>query len=268
MSKFIKLSKSDFNLYMNDLKSMSLPFELHVNNNSLTIYEDGFAYYTSDSIEKEEEDIELNHLRFIFAVKAHVEQKIKEKILIPKRLFKQRINFFDPGKRRTGSTRDAVEVDIDSAYWETAYKENVVSGPIYRYGKTVPKKVRLMALGSLAKRTTVYVFDGKKMKRDRILRNPGTEYFWNKICKTVADVMTTVAAEIPDKNYYFYWVDAIFVSKSKSNAVKKMFAIAGYDYKTKKVEKITFSKKEIVVDKRKFAIADKTNRDKFLELIS
>lgn len=272
--KLIKLSKKDFNAQMRLLKSLSYKFELHVNNNSLTLHDGTFAYYTSDAIENNDEDISLNHIRFISSVKSHVKQKIKDGILTPSKL-KHKISYFDSGIRRQGHTTDCTEVDIDSAYWETAYKLKVISGRIYRYGKTVPKKIRLIALGTLAKRTTIYKFDGKKLIKDRVELDKETEYFWNLICKQVSDIMTTVSASLPEKDYYFYWVDAIFVSRKVEFKVKSIFAKLGYGYKTKQVKRITFGRKKITVsdsnrveDDRVFAISDGGTNKKFLEMIS
>ncbi len=254
------------------LKKLHYKFELHVNNNSLTLYDGTFTYYTSDAIDKEEEDISLNHINFIASVKSHVRMKIRDGKLTPGKM-KHKISYFDTGNRRHGSTTDCVEVDIDSAYWETAYKLKVISGRIYRYGKTVPKKIRLIALGTLAKRTTIYKFDGKTLVKDKIEVDKETEYFWNLICKSVSDVMTTIGASIDDKNYYFYWVDAIFVSKKSEQEVKDIFSKLGYAYKTKPLKKITFGTKKITVsesgkDNREFAVSDGSGKAKFLEMIS
>lgn len=272
--KLIKLSKKDFNTQMNTLKELGHKFELYVNNNSITLYDRTYFYYTSDAIENGEDDISLNHIRFISSVKAHVKQKIKDGKLTPEKI-KHKISYFDSGTRRMGSTTDCVEVDIDSAYWEAAYKLKIISGRIYRYGKTVPKKIRLIALGTLAKRTTIYKFDGKKLIKDRIELDKETEYFWNMICKSVSDIMTTVSASLDEKDYYFYWVDAIFVSKKVEQEVKNIFAKLGYGYKTKAVKRITFGRKKIVVsdssrveDNREFAISDGGTNKKFLDLIN
>ncbi len=272
--KLIKLSKKDFNAQMKLLKELHYKFELHVNNNSLTLDDGTFSYYTSDAIENNDEDISLNHIRFISSVKAHVKQKIKEGKLTPGKI-KHKINYFDSGIRRHGFTTDCSEVDIDSAYWETAYKLKIISGRIYRYGLKVPKKIRLIALGTLAKRTTIYKFDGKKMVKDRVEVDLETEFFWNKICKEVSDIMTTVSASLDEKDYYFYWVDAIFVSKKVEQEVKEIFSMLGYTYKTKPLKRITFGRKKITVsvsnnikEDREFAISDGSQKAKFLEMIS
>ncbi len=252
-----RFSKKDFEEYKKELMEDGDPFVLHENNNSKALFHDVFKVETSDAIENDE-FISRKDLKFIGDVKKHVQDRIDSKKLIPRtrKLKKLNITFFDPGTRRRGSTTDCVEIDIDSAYWDTAYKLSppIISERLWRKGNRKPKKIRLMALGVLAKFTTIYEFDGKTLEKTGEEINRKTEYFWNLVCKNVSDVMTTLSAGVDSDYYYFYWVDAIFVSKKAESQVCEMLSAMGYKYKIKNIKKISFSKHEIMVDKRPFSI--------------
>jgi hypothetical protein len=235
----IKVDKQDFNDYKEELMGLGIPFTLYVNNMSSKI-EGGFCppHYTGDTLH-------LKHVAFIATVKRHVRKKIDTGKLVVGEPIKK-ANYFDPGTKRSGFVRNAYEVDIDSAYWDTAYMQKIISRNIHRYGLTVPKKVRLMALGSLGKKTAVFHFDGKKMNTMESVFDKDTCYFWDKVCAHVGDVMTTIASNISDHEYFFYWTDALFLRKSAVPDAKRMIRRAGYDFKVKKIDKITFSQKQIL----------------------
>lgn len=240
-SAMIKVEKEDFDSYKQSLIELKIPFTLYVNNMSSRI-EGGYCppHYTGDNLHSK-------HINFISTVKRHVKNKIETGRLVVGEPIKKAA-YFDPGNKRSGFVKNAYEVDIDSAYWDTAYKFKIISRAIYRYGLTVPKKVRLMALGSLGKKTSVYYFDGKKMNTMEPIFDKDTCYFWDKICAHIGDVMTTIASNIDNNDYFFYWTDALFVRKSAVTEVKRMVRKAGYNYKVEVIKKITFSERQIFFD--------------------
>lgn len=135
---------------------------------------------------------------------------------------------------------DLLEIDINGAYWETAYILGVISKSIYERGKEVDKKVRLAALGSLAKKKDVWIYDGKKMRRE-VIRSYQTENIWFAICKRVSDVMQE-AVKLIGKDFVFYWVDGIYIHNDKSllGSLISLFASYGYETKVKGIHSVVF----------------------------
>jgi hypothetical protein len=154
---------------------------------------------------------------------------------------------------------DLVEIDIDKAYWETAYLLGVVDRRIYKQGLAVDKKVRLAALGSLAKITERWVFDGKEMKKAKNERSYATENIWFAICRRVADAMQE-CVKIAADDFVFYWVDGIYI-RNKPNVLGEVMQCLnkwGYQSKSKNVRDVVFTGTHFVVqglvdeDKREF----------------
>ena len=159
--------------------------------------------------------------------------------------------YFAYGKRcRPGKMFDVVyNVDIKSAYWQTAYMMGLLSEEIYREGNDVSKiskKTRLAAIGSLAKKTTVYEYDGVKQ---RVLESKSeeTEFLWNIITSKVGNVLIDVSKSLKE-DLIFFWVDGIYLSsKSAANKAVSVFKKHGYDCQITKLESAEVTESHILV---------------------
>lgn len=155
----------------------------------------------------------------------------------------------DPGL--VGKTFDnVVEIDIDQAYWETAYQLGVISEDLYSIGSSdeISKRGRMVCLGSLAKKVNHYSFKGKQLIKQDIERSEETENIWFTICKRVSDVMLEITEKIgPD--YIFFWVDGIYVQNNPESIEKAQTIIAeyGYNSKVKPIFKIDCQEKFLFV---------------------
>lgn len=123
----------------------------------------------------------------------------------------------------------------------------------------VGKIVRLAALGSLARKTERWVYDGRMMRKLPTEANYATQNIWFAICKRVSDVMGQ-AAKIAGDDFIFYWVDGIYIKKNakKKKAIQDYFASVGYTSKTCVIPKIEFNDYSFIIpafdgkDKREF----------------
>ena len=142
-------------------------------------------------------------------------------------------------------------MDINQAYWETAYLLGIVSEKIYRTGSkgNISKQARLTALGSLAKKTYIHEFKGKTLIKTNVNKEPLLENLWFTICKRVSDVMHEVI-EVIGKDFIFYWVDGIYMENSTENVSKAMttFLNKGYTSKFKMIKQIFFHEKGFTVN--------------------
>lgn len=136
-------------------------------------------------------------------------------------------------------------IDIKSAYWQTAYGLGLITDAMYKKGNEVSKKTRLAAIGSLAKKTTTYSFDGKEQKL--ISKNyEETEFLWNIICNIVGDVLMD-ASSAAGEDFLFFWVDGIFIKEGAIDAVTNVFIKSGYEFSVKKLPGMLVRRKAIYV---------------------
>jgi hypothetical protein len=151
-----------------------------------------------------------------------------------------KVNDFNSGDK----VEDLVYIDINGAYWKTAYNLGVISSSIYKRGLDTDKVVRLAALGGLAKRKDIWRFNGKEFKKQKPIRSISTENIWFAICKRVSDVMSEVAKKI-GSNFVFYWVDGIYVKNDTATIaqISEMFLKYGYTTKMEYIPYVEFGER-------------------------
>lgn len=199
------------------LHDVGKPFKLIKSGNSYEL-KSGFWNETASR-----SGFTFKDLRFIKSVKQYVEKYGIAVDFIDKDYKAERIDYIKVGSFKPGETlTDLVCVDVDYAYWQTAYNLRIISKGIYERGlkEDISKVVRLAALGSLAKNKTIWDFDGKVFKREAVINSKTTENLWFAICKTVGDMMASISREVGD-DFVFYWVDGIYI-KDKSRALNKV----------------------------------------------
>lgn len=217
-----------------------IPFEFEVQNDTMSI-KSGMGSYTTRY-----KNYTIEEINFIKAVKHYI---IKNELQLKYAGRKNNpVMYFKYNKTlKPGQVFDkCVNIDLTSAYWETANMLGLLSKELYLQGKQVRKQVRLAAIGSLAKKKRVYVFDGVKQKLKYIQRNENTEFLWDIICDHVANVLLATAEAVGHK-FIFFWVDGIYVQKGAEGLVEKFFSHAGFGYKTNGLQKIEILNKNIYV---------------------
>lgn len=199
-------------------------------------------------------DYTIDELRFIKSVRRHV---IKTEVFLdPKfqenQVFSEDVHYVKVARVPFGKAfQNVCEVDIDQAYWETAFQLGMISEKIYASGSkgNISKKARLTALGSLARKTYKYKFKGKQILETSVESEPLLENLWFTICKRVSDVMHEVIKEL-GKDFIFYWVDGIYFNNTPENVSKAMnvFLKWGYNSKFKRINHIQFHTKGFTVN--------------------
>lgn len=131
-----------------------------------------------------------------------------------------------------------IEIDLDEAYWLMAKNKGVISEDIYEFGKkeagNLTKYGRLVALGSLAKKTYYYTFVNGMLRKKSVARK-WTENIWFTICAELAEIMTE-AEKIAGNTFSHYWVDGIYLLDPSDDIVfkiKQFFDSKGFNTKTK-----------------------------------
>jgi len=195
------------------------------------ITESNEYYYNANS------GLKMGELALIKAVKDYViKNNIKTKCN------RSKIQYIDKSTIKNGTyKKNLYEIDLKSAYWNFAYKNKFISKEIFERGnnkRNISKKARLISLGNLAKRRAFIEFDGFEFSKVIFESSDNTENIFFKVSRQVDMIMNQLKV-IADKNYLFYWVDAIFVNSEKAkNEIEEFLKAENIEFKTILINKI------------------------------
>lgn len=231
------------------LMAMNKEYTIKVVNGNYELISDLFWHKTF-----KKGDYTMDELKFIKKVRHYVVKNeiYLKPIFIDNQVFVDDVHYVKVARVPIGKTYSNVcEVDIDQAYWETAYQLGIINSAIYTEGSkgNISKKARLTALGSLAKKKYHYKFVGDKVVDTIIEKEPLLENLWFTVCKRVSDVMHKVIFEL-GSDFIFYWVDGIYFKNTPENVQKamKVFIDNGYNSKFKRINQIHFHQRGFTVN--------------------
>lgn len=165
------------------------------------------------------------------ALKYLSSHKIKQIKWAPSIIYNKR--FRDPD----GSIQlpDMIGTDIDSAYWNIAYRLGIISEKTFQKGMLIKNKQILVASLSSLGRDKQYmeVSDGKLTRNSVIIAgNPDLKMLYRKIRYTCFGYMKRLA-KLMKKDFVAYKTDCIYYVASKKNVqiVRDFFDKNGIDYK-------------------------------------
>ena len=232
------------------LREKKIPYTLERVNTSFSIkskaYQDSFQRRSIPPIE----------LGFIKRIKNYVKKNNIDLNFEP--VFTRDVRYVNYNLDNLGKgmySENIIEIDLDQAYWEMAYQLGVISDEIYEYGSKengkISKKGRLIALGSLAKKKTIIHFDGENTKIEHEQEASMRNVFLN-ICKAVGDVINSLREKL-GSNYYFHWVDAVFIENTPSaiKIVEETFRSHGFHFKTLPLNYVKVENKTIYAEETK-----------------
>lgn len=190
-------------------------FDVIFTNNTTTIKTPDTKYIVTDTA------IPFKFLSFINQVKRHC-KKLEPIGPVPK------INYMKFRDIENGTYKDLVEIDLNKAYWNAAYKKGYLSKEIFDKGLNpdTPKGIRLIALGALATTKTVYHVEGRERTFVDEIRDEKTARYFFDVSYEVDKVMYDIFLKYP---VFWYWVDAFFVPRQYKDDIKKDLASFGLD---------------------------------------
>ena len=224
-----------FDSIIKALQTANEPHILELCPNSSTIKFDGKSYVFSNG-----EKIDTKYLNFIKKVKKEVIQSAAYMNLSS--LIKP--YYFDRNKTFSNEQKcfyNYIEIDINGAYWRTAEMLNFISESTYKDGLYVPKKIRLVALGSAASMKDVLEWNPKTMEyicKGQNYSKDGRNAFFS-ISFHVGELMRELTKYVPDM-YLFFWVDAVIVHPAYVDYTVEFFKDRGYDCKLKELPFIKY----------------------------
>ena len=199
----------DIELFISDMKNSNEQFKLSVTTftKRLECAYGTFKYSQKGTIKPWE-------LYFIAKVKRHIMALDNYPVVKQENL--QYIKNYITGNKR--HSKEIYEIDLSAAYWTLTYRDGWLSTEIYNEGLKLSKKIRLVALGALAKRTTTMDFNGYTFENFKLQPlSPAATVFFNAT-KRVSQLMNE-ARNICGTDTFFIWSDAIFF-KGNDNLIK------------------------------------------------
>jgi len=233
-------------LYLHEIGE---PFILKKINSTFTLE----CEYFGNSSSRPSQKLTGKELAFIKKIRKHINDNDIDLKFLDKNYFPNDIQYVLIDKKPKNSIYDnCIEIDIDQAYWITALKLGIITEEIFYEGSkekgNISKLARLVSLGSLAKKTSVYYFDGKRLRKETE-RSEQTENIWYSICKRLSDAMLE-ASKVANDDFFLFWVDGIYV-KNNTDTVKNVidvFKKYGYNIKTRENLKITYDDERVYVE--------------------
>ena len=205
-----------------------------------------------------ESKLPKKQLGFINRIKNHIKRTLKSKSnfwrnknVVNNKKFK--LKYSEDGKPNIAYFRwtkklkigtefnDIYEIDIRSAYWTVIYRWGLLTKELYLEGKKRKKKLRLIAMGSLAKRTKMFEYNPRKETTllKKIKFNKTTTKVWDNTCAVVGESILDVQNNLPPLDFIFFWVDGIyFKGEQNVNKVLDVFKKHGFRCKVRKIYKV------------------------------
>lgn len=151
------------------------------------------------------------------------------------------VSYWKTFMKQGGTFTNAIEVDVNSAYWEIAHQKGYIPTDIYEEGKTVDKVTRLVAFGALATVRVHYEYRPDIGQNVWIgeTKNDITRSFFFDVAHELGELMQGAIKKVGRENMYFYWVDAFFVTEQAAEAIEEHFAKFGLGVKRKLIDKMT-----------------------------
>jgi hypothetical protein len=119
--------------------------------------------------------------------------------------------YYNYGRCDTGIHKDAVCVDMNSAYLQALFNLTLITKTTKEYiENNLSKAERLVAVGMLAKRKEVLIFDKGKLIEEKY-EDAKNRFIFNAIIQEVAGVMNEIRQDHID-DFIAYWVDGIYVT--------------------------------------------------------
>jgi hypothetical protein len=231
--------RSDFDNLIDNFKNNNSDFQVQYSSSKIVILKGKFKYvYYPNPVKS------MKNMYFIKKVRDYID---KNNIEYPVREQISYNNYRLKMKKNCWYSKDIYEIDLKSAYWHFARQNNFINDEIYKEGLTVDKKIRLMSLGALAKNIHVFNYKDGILTNSVMIKSEKTENIFFKVAKDTDIVMKNIINLIPEQNFFFYWVDAVFF---KGNEIKNQIETFLNDnsimYKTVPIKKIILKDKCII----------------------
>ena len=213
-----------------------IPYKIERSGQSIYLDCRGVSYYTTVIDAGKASRLPIAEIGFIRRVKQYIIRNEFHESVAPNYKDRDKIKFFDFNRAIPFNVtfKKPYSVDIKSAYWDSAYKQGILSDALYAEGSTMDKKIRLASLGTFAKKKHMYEFDGKEEKLMKTIEPSHPHVFFNQ-ANTVFKLMEKCKKAI-GQDYLFYWTDGIYVkTKDAAKICEQILTEATFRYETEQL---------------------------------
>ena len=194
------------------LKDCKKDFKISSTSNSTTLEFDYSKYLYSDA------HLPRKYLNLFQKIKTEVKKNIKEKNLIVPDY--QRSKYFhfkefrEIGLGEILEYKNCVELDINKAYYVALYNLGYISKEFYQMCIELPKKIRLVLVGTLATTKSVLHYTNGEISDHEIIKNDNLKNVFFH-CVKVVDECLYEFSYLAKEHFIFYWVDGIYLRPYK-----------------------------------------------------
>ena len=241
MSKEDKIETTPFVAYINLLQSQGVEHYFMKTRRSSVVHSKLGRKVFSDG------DFGISSFNIINRVKRHVNSKL-DKLqhlnLDYNELGLQIINYNEGIEYEEDIEYDnIVEIDLNRAYWVSAFKLGIINREIYKKGlhglenKYLTKIHLLACLGSLRKVVRKFTYDTERKAyiNEVTEDSESTKFLWDAISFEVDKVMYDCQKALDD-DFVCYWTDAAFMVDTPINRKKVMEVVRSHGFEAKVVE--------------------------------
>ena len=214
------------------LVQMRVPFHIEKTTREIKFFHPFTIDKCDTFLDMTNNNLPISELNFIKQVKAYCNT-----LELHYDIDREQIKYIDTIRIYEGlQIENVYEVDLNSAYWNFAYKEGIISKDIYEKGLTVSKPTRLAALGALAKNVYKWNFDGKQWHISKPVEGEKANYFF-RCCQLTGEIMNELKY-VSGSDFIFFWVDAILFKPSSLHLIEQYLQLNELPYKKHFCEKI------------------------------
>jgi hypothetical protein len=194
--------------FIQELKKMKADFTVKMTTNSTEVIYDEMKFLYSIS------EFQKKHLGLFMQMKSKVKKSIAEKNIIVPEI--QRAKYFDCGQFRKIAQGEfltfdnVLELDINKAYYRVLFNLGYIDEEFFNKCITLPKKIRLALVGSLATKKSIFYYEKGILKSHELTKNDTLRNVFFQLV-SIVDEALTVFQNLSGKNFLFYWVDGIYL---------------------------------------------------------
>ena|ERR1035437_5270953 len=215
----LRYNLEGFNDFYDIFKSKYSVYQMSITKSSVQLTTENYKYlFTKDYIG-------IGAIILFQRVKSDILKNIEEKkIEIPDNIipnyFTYNPKYFDS---KSGYIIGCTELDLNSAYLNTAYRLNLISDEIYNKLLSCSKNIRLRALGSIATKKDIYSMENGSIAEHTEKKNDLLCNVWKLICSKTDETIYELIAENGKDSFVFYWFDNLFINRSQNEIRKDRF---------------------------------------------
>ena len=188
-------------MYLNLIKSLKIPHKITRSNYTLKIESEALNIHFTPRMDESAFKVSNTIKRDIKACGVEMPDINKSEL--------KYFNFAHDEILRRAEGKQIYNIDIKSAYASNLLANKIITQPTFNYMATLSKKNRLAAVGMLAAKKDIFIYDdcGKCISHDVTAKNTENWFYY---CVLETQNLMLDIKSICGADFLFYWVDGIF----------------------------------------------------------